>query len=78
MNIRNIFAYFLSIIVVLITVMSLLAIWDVIQWEYVQAYFGKTIRSLIVISISAVVIYLIQQLLFKKETEPRVEQKHAE
>jgi hypothetical protein len=75
MNIRNIFAYLLSTIVILITLMSLLAIWDIIQWEYVQAYFGKTVRSLNVISISAVVIYLIQSLLFKKEAEVKTEQK---
>ncbi|MBL0315193.1 MAG: hypothetical protein IPP69_05185 [Flavobacteriales bacterium] len=75
MNIRNIFAYLLSTIVILIALMSLLAIWDIIQWEYVQAYFGKTVRSLIVISISAVVIYLIQSLLFKKEAEVKTEQK---
>ncbi|MBX7050939.1 MAG: hypothetical protein K1X54_02790 [Flavobacteriales bacterium] len=78
MNFRNVFAYLLSAIVILITLMSLLAIWDIVQWEYVQAYFGKTVRSLIVISISAVVIYLIQSLLFKKETEPRTEQKSAQ
>jgi len=48
--------------------MALLGIWDIINWDYLRQYFGKTIQSLIVIVISAVVIYLIQSLLFKKET----------
>ncbi len=47
--------------------MSLLAVWDIIEWQYLQQYFGKTIKSLIIIIISAVVIYLIQSLLFKRE-----------
>jgi membrane protein DedA with SNARE-associated domain len=68
MNSRNFFAYTLSALVVVITVMALLAIWDIIQWQYIQQYFGKTFKSLIIISISAVVIYIIQSLLFKKET----------
>ena len=67
MNTRNLFAYVLSGLVLVITIMSLLAIWDIIDWQYLQQYFGKTIRSLIVIVISAVVIYLIQSLLSRKE-----------
>ncbi len=67
MNVRNIFAYALSSIVIVITVMSLLAVWDIIEWKYLQQYFGKSIKSLIIIIISAVVVYLIQSLLFKQE-----------
>lgn len=68
MNTKNLFAYVLSGLVLIITVMALLGIWDIIDWNYLRQYFGKTIQSLIVIVISAVVIYLIQSLLFKKET----------
>lgn len=68
MNTRNLFAYALSGLVLIITIMALLGIWDVIDWNYLQRYFGKTIQSLIIIIISAVVIYLIQSLLFKKDS----------
>jgi len=69
MNARNLFAYTLSALVLAITIMSLLAIWDIIDWVYLSRYFGKTIQSLIIIVISAVVIYLIQSLLFKSDTK---------
>ncbi len=67
MNSKNIFAYTLSALVVIITIMALLAVWDIIEWQYIQQYFGKTLKSLIIIAISAVVIYIIQSLLSKKE-----------
>lgn len=75
MNTKNLFAYVLSALVLIITVMALLGIWDIIDWQYLQRYFGKTIQSLIVIIISAVVIYLIQSLLFKKEPSNYDDQK---
>ena len=68
MKTRNIIAGVLSILVLAITVLALLGIWDIIQWEYVQRYFWKSIQSLIVILISSVVVYLIQQI-FHKETD---------
>jgi hypothetical protein len=70
MKTRNILATVLSILVLAITVLALLGIWDVIQWEYVQRYFWKSIQSLIVILISSVVVYLIQQM-FYKESEAK-------
>lgn len=73
MSARNLFAYTLSGMVLAITIMSLLAIWNVIDWQYLQQYFGKTIQSLIVVVLSAVVIYLIQSLLFKQETKKESE-----
>jgi hypothetical protein len=68
MKTRNILAGVLSILVLAITVLALLGIWDIIQWEYVQRYFWKSIQSLVVILISSVVVYLIQQM-FYKETD---------
>jgi hypothetical protein len=53
-------------LVLAITVLALLGIWDIIQWEYVQRYFWKSIQSLIVILISSVVVYLIQQMFYKE------------
>jgi len=70
MKTRNIIAGVLSILVLAITVLALLGIWDIIQWEYVQRYFWKSIQSLIVILISSVVVYLIQQM-FHKESDVR-------
>lgn len=67
MNSRTIFSYILSSLVVIITILSLLAIWNIIEWQYIERYMGKTIQSLIVIIISAIVIYLIQSILYKKE-----------
>lgn len=64
---RNLFAAILSIMVIAITVLALLGIWDLIEWSFVQKYFWKSIQSLFILLISAVVIYLIQQM-FHKDT----------
>jgi uncharacterized membrane protein YqjE len=64
---RNLFAAILSIMVIAITVLALLGIWDLIEWAFVQKYFWKSIQSLVILLISAVVIYLIQQM-FHKDT----------
>jgi hypothetical protein len=68
MNTRNLFAYVLSGLVLLITIMALLGVWNIINWENLEYFFGKTIQSLVIIVVSAVVIYLIQALLLKKDT----------
>ncbi len=62
MNTRNLFAWVLSGLVVIITIMALLGIWDVIDWTFLRQYLGKTIQSLIIIVISGVVIYIINAL----------------
>ncbi len=62
MNTRNIFVWVLSSLVVVITIMALLGIWDVIDWGFLRQYLGKTIQSLIIIVISGVVIYIINAL----------------
>jgi len=69
MNSRNLFAFVLSAIVLGITLLALLGIWNVIDWSYVQKYFWKSIQSLIIILISSVVIYMIQSLLGKEEQQ---------
>jgi hypothetical protein len=66
MKTRNILAAVLSVLVLAITILALLGIWDIIQWEYVQRYFWKSIQSLVVILISSVVVYLIQQMFYKE------------
>lgn len=68
MSTRNIIAFILIAMVLGITLLALLGIWDLIQWEYVQRYFWKSIQSLIVILVSSVVVYLIQQMFHKEES----------
>ncbi|MFZ4784117.1 MAG: hypothetical protein ACOYLH_01490 [Flavobacteriales bacterium] len=69
MSTRNIIAFILIAMVLGITLLALLGIWDLIQWEYVQRYFWKSIQSLIVILVSSVVVYLIQQMFHKEESK---------
>ncbi len=63
---RNITLSVLTFLVLAITILALLGIWDIIEWSYVQKYFWKSIQSLVVILISAVAIYLVQQM-FQKD-----------
>jgi hypothetical protein len=67
MKTKNIFSYILCSIVIVITLFSVLAIWEIVPWDFMMQYFGKTIKSLIVIGISAVIIYVIQALLQSNE-----------
>lgn len=71
MSSRNIFALVLSVMVIAVTILALLGIWDLIEWRYVQKYFWKSVQSLVVLMISAVVIYLIQQMFHKDSPEPK-------
>lgn len=68
MSTSKLFAYVLSTIVLGITLLALLGIWDVIDWSYVQRYFWKGIQSLIILSISGVIIYLIKIIFVREET----------
>lgn len=62
MNTRNLFAWILMGLVIVITFMALLGVWDVIDWSFLRQYLGKTIQSLIIIVISGVVIYIISAI----------------
>lgn len=64
---KNVFAVILSFLVLGVTILALLGIWDIIDWSYVQKYFWKSVQSLIILLISAVAIYLIQQI-FRKDS----------
>ncbi|MEN9348528.1 MAG: hypothetical protein ACOVOO_03910 [Flavobacteriales bacterium] len=68
MSTSKIFAYILSAIVLGVTLLALLGIWDVIDWSYVQRYFWKGVQSLIILSISGVIIYLIKIIFVREET----------
>ncbi len=62
MSTRNLFAWILMGLVVVITFMALLGVWNVIDWSFLRQYMGKTIQSLIIIVISGVVIYIISAI----------------
>jgi uncharacterized membrane protein len=62
MSTRNLFAWILMGLVIIITFMALLGVWDVIDWSFLRQYMGKTIQSLIIIVISGVVIYIISAI----------------
>lgn len=62
MNTRNLFAWILMGLVVVITIMALLGVWNVIDWGFLRQYLGKTIQSLLIIVISGVVIYIISAI----------------
>jgi uncharacterized membrane protein len=62
MNTRNIFVWILTSLVIVITIMALLGVWNIIDWGFLKQYLGKTFQSLIIIVISGVVIYIINAL----------------
>jgi hypothetical protein len=67
MKLSLILTYILSGLVLAITVLALLGIWEIIEWSYVQRYFWKAIQSLMIISVSSVVIYLIRLIFVRQE-----------
>lgn len=69
MNTRYLFAFLLSALVLGIALLAILGIWNVIEWQYVQKYFWKSIQSLIIILVSGCIIYMIQSLLGKPEED---------
>jgi len=56
MHTKKILAYILAAIVVIVTVVSVLAIWDIIDLKNVTS---KLVKSLIVVFLSSVVILFI-------------------
>jgi hypothetical protein len=56
MNTQKILGYFLIILVVLVTIVSLLAIWDIIELHNIT---GKLFKSLFAIFISSAVLLFI-------------------
>jgi hypothetical protein len=67
MKLSLILTYILSGLVLAITVLALLGIWEIIEWSYVQRYFWKAIQSLMIISVSSVIIYLIRLIFVRQE-----------
>lgn len=67
---RNIYAYLLAAAVIVVTVLGLLGIWDLLQWEDIKDFFWKGIYSLILILFSGAVVLFIFSTIYKTEKKP--------
>ncbi len=67
---RNFYAVILSGLVLVVTVVALLGIWEIIAWEEFKKYFNKALLSLLIIFISSAVILFIFSTLYKAEIRP--------
>ncbi len=66
--VRKIVSYILIGMVVFITAISILAIWDVIELERV---FWKTVRSLFVVFIASVVVLFITSVIMNNDDKTK-------
>ncbi|MDX2431897.1 MAG: hypothetical protein QNK35_13250 [Bacteroides sp.] len=64
MKVKKIFAYSLSIIVLLFSVVAILGIWDVVDIEFLL---GRLFKSLMVILAAAAVVVVIFSILDRPE-----------
>ncbi|HCQ29568.1 MAG TPA: hypothetical protein DIU39_04730 [Flavobacteriales bacterium] len=62
--IRRVIAIFLSVLVLFFTVLSILAIWDLIDIQHVLS---KSLSTLLVITISTAVVLFIFAVLYKPD-----------
>jgi len=60
-SLKKFFAILLSILVLIITVLSILAIWDIIE---VKDIFGRAFSSLVIIFVASAVILFIFTVLY--------------
>jgi dolichyl-phosphate-mannose--protein O-mannosyl transferase len=66
---RNIYAYILAGLVLVITIFALLGIWDVIQWEQFVHLFWKAFYSLLTVFFSALIVLFIFSTIYKEPTK---------
>ncbi|WP_306643713.1 hypothetical protein [Sanyastnella coralliicola] len=69
---RNIYAYILAAVVMVVTVFGLLGIWEVIQWEDFKEFFWKGFYSLLLLLISGAVVLFIFSTIYKAPVKPPV------
>ena len=67
---RNIYAVILSGLVLFMTTIGLLGIWEVIEWQDFMKYFWKSLYSLIILFVSGAVILFIYSTIYKTEKKP--------
>jgi len=67
---RNIYAVILSGLVLFMTTIGLLGIWEVIEWQDFMKYFWKSLYSLIILFVSGAVILFIYSTIYKIEKKP--------
>jgi uncharacterized membrane protein (DUF373 family) len=72
---RNIYAYVLASLVLVITIFALLGIWDIIQWEQFIHLFWKAFYSLLIVFFSALIVLFIFSTIYKS---PESEQQSSE
>ncbi len=65
-NVRKVVAYILTVLVLLFSIIAILAIWDVIDYQYL---IKRLFQSLMVIMASAAVIVLIFSILDRGEKD---------
>ena len=66
MKIQNFLGYFLTILVILVTIVSLLAIWDIIELHNIT---GKLFKSLFTIFVSSAVLLFIFNVIMGKNND---------
>lgn len=67
MKTRNFIFYVASAMVLLVIVISLLRIWNLIDWDFFQLYFWKLIQSLMVVLIGGVILYVLKSIFYREE-----------
>lgn len=67
MKTRNFIFYLTAALVLFVIVISLLRIWNLINWEFFQLYFWKLIQSLLVVLIGGVVLYVLKSIFYREE-----------
>lgn len=76
---RNIYAYVLASLVLVITIFALLGIWDIIQWEQFIHLFWKAFYSLLIVFFSALIVLFIFSTIYKSpiDDQKAAERKHS-
>jgi hypothetical protein len=67
---RNFYAIILAGLVLVITIVGLLGIWEIIAWEDFKEYFNKSLLSLLMIFASSALILFIFSVLYKNAVRP--------
>jgi len=67
---RNFYAIILAGLVLVITIVGLLGIWELIAWEDFKEYFNKSLLSLLMIFASSALILFIFSVLYKNSVKP--------
>ncbi|MEY3398813.1 MAG: hypothetical protein RL220_1407 [Bacteroidota bacterium] len=70
-QIRKGFAYILYGIIGFITLIAILNIWGIVDWEMVSEFFWKSVSSLIALIIGGVAVYIVYSIFSGGSSEAR-------